>query len=455
MRGWRGSAALRISLAYTVSFALGVVLLGSAVFWAMHIAFVHQLQSTLREETETLASEYRAGGQQELEDAMAEREAVKVPQHPLYALFSSNGQRIAGSLRTLRPAPGLGTIRFDDPAEGPDEALAVTTDLAPDLRLVVATDREWLERVDQTIITVFAMGFLGVGVLGGIGTFAFAAYLRRRLGTFARSAERVSAGRLSDRMPVSERHDEFDTLAITLNAMLERIETLMANLRQVSSDIAHDLRTPLARLRQKLELAQGIAAGSATELPVTEAITSVDEVLALFAGILNISELESGTQLPTARVDLSALAIDVLETYEPSVREAGRFLDWSIAPGVTVVGNRSLLAQALSNLCENAQHHTPAGTTIRASLTVADGQALLAVSDNGPGVPEADRTRVLKRFERLERSRSTPGFGLGLSLVEAVARRHGGILVLDDAAPGLKATLALPLAAGAVGREAG
>ena len=227
--------------------------------------------------------------------------------------------------------------------------------------------------------------------------------------------------------------------------MLDRIEGLLENLRQVSNDVAHDLRTPLARLRTKLERGvvehqRGVSSGALLE----EAIDQVDDVLRLFAAILRIAEIESGeTRRFFAKVDLSQLIQDLAESYSPAISDDGRTLTWSIEPDLFVDGDRELLAQAVINLLENAARHTPVGTIIRLTAVRADELACISVTDNGPGVPADEIGRIVKRFARSEDSRSKPGHGLGLNLVCAIARLHGGRLDFRDAAPGLNAIIEL------------
>jgi signal transduction histidine kinase len=441
---WRRSAALRLSIAYSACLAIGVVVLGAVTFWSMHIAFQRQIDAALEEEAATLSREYRGGGIAELREAITAREAIKLPQRPLYALYDARGMHIAGSLVAREPLPGSADIRFTDPKEGPDWARAVTVNLGNGLRIVVAADREQIETIDQTLITAFSIAFVGVLALGMGGALLFAKLLRDRLGRLAASAEAISAGAVSARMPVGRRGDEFDTLATSLNHMLIRIEALIESLRQVSGAIAHDLRTPLTRLRQRLELAVDAANNDRAQELTASALVQVDEVLSLFAAILHVSEVESGVMLPVARIDLSALTAEIAESYEPAVRAGGRSLDWSLEPTVIVSGTRGLLAQALSNLVENAIQHTPPGSYLHIGLK-QDAQGVeLSVSDNGPGIPAVDSARALRRFERLDPTRAGPGFGLGLTLVDAVARRHGGRLQLSDAGPGLIASIHLP-----------
>ncbi|WP_420383674.1 ATP-binding protein [Novosphingobium sp.] len=438
---WRRSAALRLSLAYSACMALGVIVLGAATFWSMHVAFVRQIDVRLADEAATLTQDYRSGGLPELREAIATREALHQLQAPLYALYGAQGTRIAGRMVAAEPVPGRGDIRFIDPVEGDDVARAVTSDLGKGLRLAVAVDREQIEMIDQTLLTAFGLALLGVVLLGAGGALLFSTLLRNRLGRLAASAEAIAAGAVSGRMPVGPHGDEFDTLAASLNHMLARIANLIENLRQVSGAIAHDLRTPLTRLRHRLESARNAGDLAQAQGSITFALGQLDEVLALFAAILHVSEVESGVAIPIGSVDLSALAVELAESYEPAILAGGRTLEWRIEPGVTLTGTRELLAQALSNLVENAICHTPANSKLMIMLRHGPDAIVLSVQDDGPGIAAADRDRVLRRFERLDPTRSRPGFGLGLTLVDAVAHRHGGQLVLDDAKPGLIAAL--------------
>ena len=441
MGKWRTSAAYRIAFSNLGAFLLGLVVLGSLVFFAMHIAFTRQLDATIADETRTLVDQYHADGDREMGEAIAERERSSSPQRLMYAVFAPDGRRLYGSMRTSRPSLGIHDLQFVDPGEGPDAGRGLAVDLSPSERLLVAADREWIERIDRTLLELFGAAFIAACLLGFASALGLAKYLQRRLRTISGTAEAIIAGDIRERMPVSGRRDEFDQVAATLNQMLDRIEGLLENLRQVSSDIAHDLRTPLSRLRNLLERG-GKEDAQAT---IAGAIRQVDDLLSLFAAILRIAEVEGGeTRRFFATVDLSALATELAESFAPSVEDDKRTLLWSIEPGVMLEGDRELLAQAVINLLENAQRHTPDGTVIRLSLVSADQSACFQVRDSGPGVPNSDLARITKRFARLESSRKTPGYGLGLSLVKAVAKLHRGRLTLRNEQPGFSATLELP-----------
>ena len=446
MHRWRASAAYRIAFTNFLAFAVGLALLGVVVFEVMHVAFKHQLDSMISDEAETLVDEYKVGGSRELNEAIAEREMVNSPTRMMYAVYAPDGRRIAGSFNGSRPRLGIHDVPFVDPGEGPDSARGIGIDLPNQERLLVADDSELLEEIDAIVIAVFGVAFLAAcGVAFG-GALVLGGYLQRRLHAISRSAEAIIGGDIRTRVPVSNSRDEFDQVAATLNRMLDRIEGLLENLRQISSDIAHDLRTPLARLRNSLE--RGLADKEDTNhaaAVLEDALQRVDEVLSLFAAILRIAEVESGeTRRLFKRVDVSELVSGLAESYGSAIEEGGRSLISSIEPSLEVNGDSELLSQAAINLIENAQQHTPVGTLIRLTAAAVGSRIHIQVADTGPGIPKYELGRVVKRFARLDRSRSTAGYGLGLSLVDAIAKLHGGRLALKNLDPGLSAVIELP-----------
>lgn len=438
----RGSAAYRIALVCSAAFALAILVLGAAVYFAANAEFRRQRDAGIAGESVELARTFTTEGRTELLEAIATREAGGSA-HPYgYALFDARGRRVAGGLDTTRPSAGWSDIVFHDPAEGPDPARASATPLPGGEMLVVAVDSEPLEQIDRTILTLFAAAFAVVLLLGVMGALLLGGYLRRRLARIGDTAQAIVGGDLARRMPIGSRNDEFDALAASLNAMLDRIQQLLDNLRQVSSDVAHDLRTPLARLRGSLEEA---LAAPADRLPLKKALRQSDELLSLFAAILRISEIEGGAlERSFTALDVAEFARDIGESYLPAIADGGRTLAIDIAEGAMVRGDRELIAQAIINLLDNAQAHTPAGTAITLAATPDGTDVRLSVADDGHGVPEPDRARIARRFVRLESSRTTPGNGLGLNLAAAIATAHGGTLDFADNAPGLRVTITLP-----------
>jgi signal transduction histidine kinase len=447
MSSLRSSAAYRIAFTYSAAFALAIVVLGVIVYFAADANFRTQLDSRIADESSEVAAAFHDRDIKDLHEAISRREAGALAKTYGYALFDRrSGKRLWGSLRTVMPPTGFHDIVFYEHGDSPDGARALATDLPDDLRVVVSLDPEELEQFEQIIFELFSAAFALMVILGIVGGLLLGGYLQRRLSRVSRTAQAIVTGDLDRRVPVSPRGDEFDQLALALNTMLDRIAQLMDNLRRVSSDVAHDLRTPLARLRSQLEEAlDGPREADVYRDGLKRGLAQSDHLLALFAAILRISEIEAGAlRRMFARVDISDLARDLGESYAPAVSDGGRTLICTIASGLALNGDRELLAQALINLLDNAQRHTPPGTVIHLSATHEDTMILLSVADDGCGVAAEDRERIVGRFARLDTSRGTPGHGLGLNLVSAIATAHAGRLTIEDNDPGLRVTLVLP-----------
>jgi signal transduction histidine kinase len=286
---------------------------------------------------------------------------------------------------------------------------------------------------------------LTIAIIGG---FVLSLGFLRQVEAISNTAEAIIAGDLRRRIPMRNGGDELDRLAATLNRMLERISSLMESLRQVSNDIAHDLRTPLGRLRQQLEEIRRIPrAATEYEHAIDRAIGESDDILNTFGALLRIAQIESGARKSGFhRVDLTELVEQIADTYRPVAEDEGCVFVSVAARNLTVEGDRELLAQLIVNLLENAIAHTGTGTTVLLSLEHVGTQAILSVSDNGPGVPKEELQNIFKRFYRLEQSRGAPGNGLGLSLVDAIAGLHGVDLEASQNMPGLRVTLKFALA---------
>ncbi len=283
-------------------------------------------------------------------------------------------------------------------------------------------------------------------LLGLVGGGLMSRNMLRRLDQINRTAGEIVAGDLSRRVPVTNAHDEFDTLAESLNRMLDRIERLMAGVREVTDSVAHDLRTPLTRLRNRLEDTLrhlDPADGHANEIEA--AMRETDQIITTFNALLLIAEADAGVMRGAlAKIDLAPIVGDMAEFYSPLAEENGVTLEIKPAGSTVIEGNRSLISQALANLIDNAIKYTPEGGHIAVWTAMTPQGAELTVADTGPGIPPSQRAHVIERFVRLETSRNSPGTGLGLSLVAAVARLHGAALALEDNHPGLKATIRFP-----------
>jgi signal transduction histidine kinase len=440
------SAAYRIAFTYSVVFALATIALGLFVYLTANAAFESQLDARIEAESNEIVARYRGNASRDLRNDIDNRESNNGKNRLGYAVFDAHGTRVAGDLMTPRPGPGWQQLEFVDPVDGPDQARALAVDLSDGSRLVVAADTDPLEQIDRTILLLFEVAFCVVVTLGIGGGLVLGGFLHRKIGRIAQTAEAIISGDLLQRMSIGPRNDEFDQLSSTLNRMLDQNAALLGNLRQISGDIAHDLRTPLTRLRNHLERALAGPRGAvAHRAALRSAIEQSDEVLALFTAILRISEIEGGRMRRSfARVDLTSLVTELCEMGVPASDEGTRKFTWDVQPNVAIEGDRELIAQAFINLINNAQVHTPADAAIHVQLTSDESHARLAVTDSGPGVPVTDRERIVKRFTRLESSRSRPGHGLGLNMVAAIASVHRARLVFDDNAPGLIVSLLFP-----------
>ncbi len=434
------STSLRLAALYTAVFAISVVALGVLTLFATRAALSDQFEARIAAEAAALTQEYRTEGFDGVLQAVHERD--RTPGALDYGLRGPRGEALAGSLAHSSTGAGWATLPS---AGGDDEAVRVLTTRLPDGHwLLVGDDEERIEAVDGAVLRGFGAAFVGVVVLGVLGGFALSRDVHRRLAAISGTAEAIIDGDLARRVPVrGSDDDDLDRLAITINRMLDRIAQLMESLRQVSNDVAHDLRTPLTRLRQRLELS---LSSEAERGPAIEgALGDLDAILDTFAALLRIAQIEGGARRAGFRpTDLSAIARNVAEAFMPSAEDAQRGLALDAPAPLLVDGDPELLTQMLVNLIENALRHTPPGARIVVKTARQNGQAIVSVIDDGPGVPPAERERVFDRFHRLEASRSTPGSGLGLALVAAVARLHGAEASLRDAAPGLEARVSFP-----------
>jgi signal transduction histidine kinase len=356
-----------------------------------------------------------------------------------YGVTGTDGKVLAGDIPDSPKEAGWSSATILEQDGDISRLRVLVADLPGGLKVTVGADREEVDEVKQSVFDSIVAAFAAVVLLGIFGGIALSFALLKRVETIRCTAEAIIAGDFTQRIPVRGTGDDFDRLSQTLNRMLDRITGLMESLRQVSTDIAHDLKTPLAHLRQRLEAA-GQTARSNDEhaAAIDGAVGKVDEILATFDALLRIAQIEAGTRRANfSDVDLSAVVANVVEAFSPAAVDGGRSVVVDIAPDIHVTGDRQLLTQLFANLVENAIHHTPSGTCISVALARDGEGAVAVVRDDGRGVPAPERELIFRRFYRLERSRSTPGNGLGLSLVKAVADLHGVIVGVEDAGPGL------------------
>ena len=437
------STSLRLAALYTTAFAISVVVLGAITLFATRQALAEQFDTRIRAESAALAQEFRSEGLDGVVQAVRERDMT--PGALDYGLRGPTGESLGGRLGGARVAMGWSTVREPRAASGePMRVFAMA--LPGGYTLLVGDDEERIESLDGAVLRGFAWAFAGVVVLGVLGGYALSRDVHRRLAAISSTAEAIIDGDLARRVPVRGSADDLDRLALTVNRMLDRISTLMESLKQVSSDIAHDLRTPLTRLRNRLEA--GLAEPQERDHALEAGLADLDAILETFAAILRIAQIESGARRAAFRSsDLSEIARTVVDAFAPSAEDARQSLTLSADGPVVIDGDPELLTQMLVNLVENALRHAGPAARIEGRASRGEGAAVLTVADNGPGVPPGERERLFDRFYRLERSRSTSGSGLGLALVAAVAKLHAADVRLLDAGPGVEATVTFPRSA--------
>lgn len=441
------TATFRFATLYVAVFAASALLLGAAVLFASRSALEEQMHARIDGELDYLQREQRLGGLDRLialvntrgRGASALDYLVRLP----------DGRHGAGEMPAINGLePGWTKITVSEASEDggrPERDLARVVRLDDGVLLGVGTDLVQLDDLEEAIGTALAWTIGLAAALGiGGGIWLSRAFLGR-VDTIARTAEAIIAGDLTRRVPGRGTGDDLDRLAATLNRMLDRIAVLMESLRQVSSDVAHDLRTPLTRLYQRLEAARSRDGTPAdTEAAIEAATAEAEGLLQTFASLLRIAQVEGASPADGfTSVDLTRLTETVCHAYRPDMEDQGYTLTVALDPGMKILGDSDLLTQALANLLENAMRHTPPGTTITVTLRKSSrGGPSLIVADNGPGVAEDEMPKLTRRFFRAEQSRTTPGSGLGLSLVHAVAELHEAHLAVTSAHPGLQVTLA-------------
>lgn len=444
------SAPARIAVAYATLFSLSVLVLFAVVYWAAAREMTAELEASIEQDVRPLMEAYRQGRTFRLVQAVQERVDAAEGSDVVYLLQSASRRPVAGNLAPTPPFEGWRTLRLL--WHGQNKAVRISV-LARGVRLngnflLVGRNTEALANLRDALRRAYAWSLIVTVVLALVGAVLMRRSSMRRVEAISGTTEQIVAGNLSCRAPVLGTDDDFDRLSLNINRMLDRIQELMESLRQVSNDIAHDLRTPLARLRQRLEtIRRQKSSVHDYERAIDGAIDETNAIIETFNSLLRIAQIEAGARRAQfTAVDLSAVAGTIVDVYESVAEEEGQELGAEIETDVRVLGDRDLLTQALANVVENSIRHTPAGTIIRVSVAAAQdaGGCRLEVADNGPGVPAGERESVLRRFYRLDASRTTPGSGLGLSLVRAVADLHDARIQLLNNAPGLRVVLTFP-----------
>jgi signal transduction histidine kinase len=429
---------------------------------AAALGFVHvsaggvvdaEMRQVVEAELRGLADDYGQAGVHGLARAIERRLSPTGRADAIYLLAADDGRRIAGNLVQWPPtlAPGAGWATLDlyrAGASGPTTISAVAVGLPGGQRLLVGRDVASRAAFDRTLSRALILSLLGVAVVALVTGWLLSRLVLGRIGDIAATAGRIAAGASGERIAERGTGDEFDRLALGLNAMIDRNAALVRDLRMVTDSLAHDLRSPLGRLRRHIEAARDpVTSVEDRDDMLARAADEAEGMLAVSTALLELSRIEAGIGAEQfVAVDLAALARDMADLYGAAAEDSGMALSCAAPTPAPVRGHPQLLAQAASNLVENALRYGASGRVLRIGAELRDGVATLFVEDRGPGVPEADRSRVRDRFVRLDPARGGRGAGLGLALVDAVARMHGGALALGDAAPGLRAELRLPSA---------
>jgi signal transduction histidine kinase len=443
---WLRTTVFRVTLLHLLLTLGGTALIYGLAYWSSSRVAAGQIAAAVERDVRLLFTAAEIGGTRGVALSVEARIAADNTAGVYYLLSAPDGGRIAGNLARAPRAPGWTSLRLREEATE-RELVALGTVLPGGAFLVAARDMAPVRELEASLSA--AAGWVGGGavLLGLLGGALISRGVARRAAAMSHALAAVERGDLARRLAVREGGDEFDRLATRINATLDRLGEVMGALRRVTDDIAHDLRTPLGRLRQRLEAAlRGAREEAEWQAAVEGAIADCDRILGIFAALLRIAQVEGAARhAGFAEVDLSGLAADVAEVYAPAAEERGQSLSLHLAPGVAARGDRELLAQMLANLVENAVRHGREGGRIRLSLARgAGGGATLVIADDGPGIPAAEREQVFRRFHRLDTARATPGTGLGLALVKAIAELHGIGIVLADAGPGLSVRLAIP-----------
>jgi signal transduction histidine kinase len=445
------TSTFQIAILYLAVFGATLVSVLGFIYWSTSDLIDRQMNKTIHAEIRGLSEQYRDEGLTRLIEVVHERSRRNDDLENVYLLTDPFYRRLAGNLENWPQEPeineGWAKIRLRrkaDPERTERNFRARLFELSDGFHLLVGRDTEAHGNFRRIMEEGFAWALIPVLLVGLGGGILVGRYALRRVDAVAATSHEIVSGDLARRVPLSGSGDEFDRLAGSINEMLDQIDMLMTGMRVVTDSLAHDLRSPLTRAKGGIEFAlRGETDVETCRHALEQTAAELDTILRTFEALINIATAETGmSRLTITELDLSGLVLDLFEMYQPIAEDAGLELIPEIAQAVTVTGHRQMLGHAIANLLDNAVKFTPRGGRIVISLEGSSGGADLRVTDDGPGIPAEQRKNVLERFVRLDGSRTTPGSGLGLSLVAAVARLHGATLTLADNGPGLVVDLA-------------
>lgn len=443
------TSTFQLTVSYGLLFAVSVSLLTLFFYWSTIGVLVRETDATLKSEITGLAEQYIEHGLDRLVQVIAHRIRTDDSGNMLYLFATPDNRPLAGNLRewpSVTPDQD-GWVEFvhRDESRGRQVTARGRVYLLRDgLHLLVGRNIDQIRQLKAKFNRALAIGLGLTLVLATAGGLFMSNRVLQRVSGFTEATAAIVAGELDRRLPTRDQSDEFDLLASHVNSMLDRLENLLAAIRHVSDNIAHDLRTPLTRLRNRLELLSRQGPDEIRE-DLEASVNEADALLATFSALLRIARIESGTyEAHRATVDLGRLLDDAVEFYQDLADSRRIRLVSDRDPECLVEGDRNLLFQAVANLVDNALKFAPEDSSVNLGAHREQGSVRLVVADQGPGIPAAEHERVTQRFARLDQSRSEPGSGLGLSLVRAVAEHHGGELEFADNQPGLRVSLRLP-----------
>ncbi|HLJ04928.1 MAG TPA: HAMP domain-containing sensor histidine kinase [Acetobacteraceae bacterium] len=449
MRRLLRSASFRFAAIYALLLTISAAALALFLWWSTAGLLDRQTQASIEADAQSLSERFNTGRIPGLVLTIEERLTQNVEDDAIYLLVDPSGQRMAGNLQHWPQGASRSGGWYELPIERAGMrslALVQSFDLPGGFRLLIGRDVQVRAQLRRLLTSALLWALLVVLVMASIGALVVRSLFRRTLANVSATATAIAGGDFTQRVKLSGRGDEFDQLAETINDMLDRIGRLMEGVREVSNAIAHDLRTPITRARARLEDA-ALHASSVPDLraAIERATADLDGIVAVFQALLRIAEIEAGSRRSAfAPVDLAPLLAGVAELYGVVAEDRGISLDMEAPALLPAYGDRELIQQAVANLMDNAVKFSPPGGAVRLSAALTPAGVEIAVADQGPGIPVEERARAAERFYRGETARNTPGAGLGLALVQAVAQLHGGSLRLTDATPGLVAILTLP-----------
>lgn len=449
---------VRLAATFTALFAITVIVLFAILFFGITARLSDQIRDRTQETMDSLIAVDRQKGFDDLTAAVTGEGGSVRDADFIFELVDAAGHHVAGNVNGIKPSDTWLTLRRADvQAEWsngePDDEFGAIWQPVSEGRLLVGSSNRELRRTQTFLLEVLGVGLIATTLLGALCGAFIARRTQHRIDAFANTLSAVSDGMIRARVPMSGSGDDIDHVGAQVNRTLDHLQKLIESVNQSSSDIAHDLKKPVGRLRQRLDIARRSAKSPGDfRVVVDDALGDLDGMMETFDALLRITQIEAGARRARfASIDLGSVLDDVADIYTAVAEDAGHQLAWGTGrwKPAMVRGDRELLVQLFANLIENAIRHCPHGTHIALALHDEPDGFRAELTDDGPGIPEHERERVFRRLYRLERARSTPGSGLGLTLVAAIAELHDAQIALDDHEPGLRVTITFPNAAAA------